>query len=195
MIRFFGLLKRLDFLKITAYDLYNMFKSRFNPSKFPCPYCQTKHPGWKQHATYLRYLLSFENGKSVTYTLTIIRYKCSSCKHTHAVLPEIIIPYRSYSIILILLVMKDYYTKSLTIEKICEKYDISVSTLYSWKALFLKHKKIWLGLLEDACMLAVEFLESFFHKHIKVLREFYITAGVSFLQNQSCIEKAHSPPA
>ncbi|HBK52428.1 DUF6431 domain-containing protein, partial [Syntrophomonas wolfei] len=69
----------------------------------------------------------------------IIRYKCDSCGHTHALLPEFLIPYRSYSLLFILAVLKDY---CLTIEKISEKYGIAASTIYTWKALFLKNKKI-----------------------------------------------------
>ena len=131
MIRFFGLLQKLNFLKITAYDLYKAYTRDFNPHRFSCPFCRTKHPGWKRHATYERYIISFENGKSVTYQVIIVRYRCSSCEHTHALLPEFLIPYRSYSILFILSVLKCYFSKSLTIEKICEKYSISVSTVYS----------------------------------------------------------------
>jgi hypothetical protein len=118
-------------LKITAYDLYKEYTQEFNPSEFPCPFCRTKHPGWKRHATYERYIISFENGASITYQVIIIRYRCSSCNHTHALLPEFLVPYRSYSILFILSVLKDYFSKSLTLEKISEKYGVSVSTVYT----------------------------------------------------------------
>jgi hypothetical protein len=131
MIRFFGLLQKINFLKITAYDLYQTYIREFNPTKFPCPVCRTKYPGWKRHATYERYIISFENGKSLAYLVLIIRYRCSSCGHTYALLPEFLVPYRSYSILFILSVLKDYFSKSLTIEKICEKYGVSVSTIYA----------------------------------------------------------------
>jgi hypothetical protein len=131
MIRLFGLLQKISFMKITAYDLHQEYMREFNPSDFPCPVCRTKHPGWKKHATYDRYIISFENGKSISYLVLIIRYKCSSCGHTHALLPEFLVPYRSYSLLFILSVLKDYFSKSITIEKICEKYDISASTIYA----------------------------------------------------------------
>lgn len=131
MIRFFGLLKKIISFKINAYDLYQEYIKEFNPDKFSCPLCKSKHPNWKRHATYERYILSFENGTSITYLVFIIRYRCSSCEHTHALLPEFLVPYRSYSIIFILSVLKDYFTKSLTIEKICEKYQVSASTVYT----------------------------------------------------------------
>jgi transposase-like protein len=58
--------------------------------------------------------------------------------------------------------MRNYSIISLTVEDIRNKYDISVSTLYSWKGLFQKHKKIWLGLLNDAVTSPLEFIDSFF---------------------------------
>ena len=131
MIRFFNLLRKFKCLKITSYDMYLKYIRDFNPCEFSCPVCRAKHPGWKRHDDYGRYIISFENGKSIVYHVEIIRYECSSCGHTHALLPEFLVPYRSYSIFFILSVLKEYFSKSLTILKICEKYDISVSTLYS----------------------------------------------------------------
>lgn len=131
MIRFFGLLKKISILKITAYDLYQTYIRDFNPSNFLCPFCMTKYPDWKKHTTYERYIISFEGGEVIDHQVTIIRYSCSSCKHTHALLPEILIPYRSYNIFFILSALKDYFSKSMTLEKICEKYGVSVSTIYS----------------------------------------------------------------
>ena len=131
MIQFFGFLRKINFLKVTAYELYQAYTSKFNPSKFPCPICRTKHPDWKKHATYERYIISFENGKTINCQVIIIRYRCASCGHTHALLPEFLIPYRSYSILFIISVLKDYFAKSLTIEKISEKYGISASTIYT----------------------------------------------------------------
>ena len=44
-------------------------------------------------------------------------------------------------------------------QKICEHAGISVSTLYRWKALFLAHKALWLGMLEDLKASAEAFLD------------------------------------
>jgi|UPI0005CBD44E hypothetical protein len=99
---------------------------RFDPSKFPCPVCRTKHPDWKRHATYERY--------------------------------------------------------------------ISASAIYSWRALFLKNKKIWLGLLEDACITAADYIKAFLDKYIYVLEEFYLESNLSFLQTPRKRINAHSPP-
>lgn len=143
----------------------------------PCPYCGAKHPQWSAFASYKRYLISFEKGIPVTYQIKISRIICSSCRHTHAILPEIIIPYGSYSLIFILTVLRDYYLTHMTIQELCDKYLIAASTLYAWKRLFLIHKKLWLGILEDAITEPLTFLSSlpslatsddlntFFHHH------------------------------
>lgn len=104
-----------NFLKITAYELYQAYTKKINPSKFPCPICRTKNPDWKKHAAYERYIISFENGKSINYLVVIIRYKCDSCGHTHALLPEFLIPYRSYSILFILSVLNKNHNDAMEI--------------------------------------------------------------------------------
>lgn len=194
MLRFFGLLQKMNYLKITAYDLYQAYVRDFNPGRFSCPVCRTKYPYWKRHATYERYIVSFEDGKSITYQVIIIRYRCSSCGHTHALLPEFLVPYRSYSLLFILTVLKDYFSRNLTIEKICEKYSISASTIYSLKVLFLRQKKIWLGLLEDSCTTAAIFVKACFDNYIYFLEEFFLETNLSFLQTSRRWIKAHSPP-
>lgn len=127
---------------------------------FPCPYCGAKHPHWSDFASYERDLISWEKGLPVTYRITVTRIICSSCGHTHAILPEIIIPYGSYSLIFILTVLRDYYLAHMTVQELCDKYMIATSTLYAWKRLFLIHKKLWLGILEDAATKPLSFLSS-----------------------------------
>ena len=195
MIRVFELFCKFNFINLSAKDLFLQSMAEFHPHDHICPFCAAKHPDWKKHAVYDRYLISFENECTVSYLVTIVRYRCSSCGHTHAILPESIIPYQSYSFLFIIAVMRDYFTTSLTVEGICAKYVISVSTLYSWKELFLKQKKIWLGLLDDACTSSMQFLDSLFTGSLlNGLKKFFLTAGISFLQSASQMKKAHCPP-
>ena len=159
MIRVFEPLCESRFSKFSANDLFTRFMTMFKPHEQPCPNCDARHPEWKKHGVYTRYLLSFEGGCTATYQIKITRYRCLSCKSTHAILPEFIIPYKSYSFLFIIAVMMDYYTRSLTVEGICSKYNISKSTLYLWKTLYQTHKKLWLGLLQDAGTSPTKFLE------------------------------------
>lgn len=196
MIRTFELLCKLNFIKLSAIDLFTHSMDLFQPHDHKCPFCCTEHPDWKKHAVYERYLISFESGHTVSYKITIVRYRCSSCGHTHAILPEFVIPYQSYSLLFILAVIRDYFIRSLTVEDICAKYDISVSTLYSWKELFHRHKKVWLGLLNDACTSSLQFLNSLVIGSLLYnLKDFFLTAGVSFLQSSSYVKKAYYAPA
>ena len=195
MIRVFHLFCKINSKNLSAEDLFNKFMAEFDPRKHSCPWCNTKSPDWKYHADYERWLISFEGGVAVTYRLEILRYKCPSCGHTHAILPESIIPYQSYSFLFIIAVMRDYYTRILTVANICDKYNISTSTLYSWKELFLLHKKLWLGLLEDAYTSSLGFLDSFYDRSFQYdLQKFFQIMRISFLQGASHIKKAHSAP-
>ena len=160
MIRAFGLFCKLNLIDISAYDAFLLAMSEISIHDYPCPFCACNHPDWSKHASYERYLISFEHGRSVTYTVTVIRYRCPSCGHTHAILPEHLIPYSSYSLPFILSVLRDYYTRPVSVESICSRYDIAISTLYAWRSLFLIHKKLWLGHLEDYLSSSVLFLKS-----------------------------------
>lgn len=195
MIRVFELFCKLNFINISAKDLFLQAMTHLNLSEHICPFCRTKHPEWKKHAEYERYLISYESGCVISYRINIIRYRCSSCRHTHAILPEFIIPYQCYSFLFITAAMRDYFAGALTKEQICEKYSISVSTLYAWKKLFLRQKKLWLGLLDDACTSSMEFLGSLiFTGRLGELKVFFLTAGISFLQGASRMKKADCAP-
>lgn len=162
----------------------------FTPDKLPfaelvCPYCGAKHPIWSYHDSYTRYLISYESQDTVTYTIEITRIVCSSCKHTHAILPEIIIPYTSYSLIFVLSVLKDYFSK-MKVKEVCEKYQISISTLYEWKRLFILHKKLWLGIIENIYQDSIGFLSSIPGINTSDgLYVFFSNNNISFLQGRT----------
>lgn len=187
MIRLFTVFCKLNFKTLSVKDLFLQAMEEFSPDKLPsvklpCPFCGAKHPDWAYHDSYPRYLISYENGAPVTYTIDITRVICSSCQHTHAILPEMIIPHSSYSLIFVLSVLKDYFSR-LPVKTLCEKYQIGLSTLYAWKQLFLQHKKLWLGILEDLCTDPLAFLSSLPPVHTsRDLWLFFLNQGYSFLQ-------------
>jgi hypothetical protein len=191
MIRVFTIFCKLNLKKLSAEALFGAAMQEFSTDKLsslllPCPFCKAKHPNWSYHASYTRYLISFEKGLTVAYEISITRLICSSCKHTHAILPEIIIPYGSYSLLFILTVLRDYYLSCMTIRTLCDKYQISQSTLYAWKHLFLIHKKLWLGFLEDILQKPLAFLSSFPSiSNSLELEIFFMSHAQSFLQGVS----------
>ena len=107
------------------------------------------------------------------------RYLCSSCGHTHALLPSTLVPYSSYSLRFILTVLRAYFLGLKGVQQICDRAGISVSTLYRWKALFLSHKALWLGVLESLAVPHAVFLEGM---DGALLHGFYQTFGITFLQ-------------
>lgn len=194
MIRVFKQFFKINYKILTALDFFNASIKKINIYDYACPFCHTKHPDWKRHADYERQLIAFENGQVVCHRVIIIRYKCDSCGHTHAILPESIIPYQSYSFLFILAVLNDYFLKSLTVEAICDKYSIPASTLYSWKKLLLRHKKQWLGLLKDENTSVIHFLELLQNDLLYRLKEFYTMSHLSFFQGVIYRRKARSSP-
>lgn len=200
MIRVFDQFCKYNIRNISSAEIFGHAMDKICLKDYPCPLCSSKYPQWKRHGAYKRYLISFKNNQAITDQITITRYRCLSCNGTHAILPESIIPYQSYSLIFILRVLKDYFTRQISVESICIKYEISVSTLYSWKKLFLKEKKVWLGLLVDFCTQPLDFIDSFFsqakdHSYLYKLKEFFLIANVSFMQQiLKFVKKAYYIP-
>lgn len=128
---------------------------------------------------YERYLVSWEDGGTVSRIITVERRQCASCGHTHAVLPSCLIPYKSYSLRFILIVLQNYFLRVCTVEQLCERYGISISTLYRWLRLFKRQKAIFLGVLEGAGMSCLSFLEGL---EGGFLKDFYQTLRFSFLE-------------
>lgn len=188
MIRVFAIFCKLNFKKLTALAMFTEAMQAFSKEKLPaiaytCPKCGAKHPTWSQVASYERNLICYENDLTVIHNIMIIRLLCSSCGGTHAILPEIIVPYSSYSLLFILTVLRDYYLSKMTVQDICDKYMIAASTLYAWKHLFETHKRLWLGVLKDATTDHLSFLSSLpSDTSSKNLNLFFQTHAQSFLQ-------------
>jgi len=69
--------------------LYNQKIDEVDLNTLECPYCHNH--GFVCHGFYGRYVKS-TSGK---FRLVVKRVKCSSCSHTHALMPSLIVPYRS----------------------------------------------------------------------------------------------------
>lgn len=124
-----------------------------------CPVCHAK-ACLSPFSSYTRYLVEWKDGQPVSYEVSVQRYLCSSCGHTHALLSSALVPYASYSLRFILTVLRDYFLRCRSVQQICARAGIAVSTLYRWKKLFLLHKALWLGVLEDLEASPAAFIES-----------------------------------
>ena len=155
----------------------------FQAEKVVCPACGASHL-CSVHASYERNLIDFVSGSPVYSTVTVTRVICSGCDHTHAILPDLVIPYSTYGLFFILRVIAEYFLQLSSVEKLCLRFGISHSMLYRWVALFLEHKTLWLGVLGSAEMAPLSFIKDISSREYSVFASlFTLLATVSFLQS------------
>lgn len=158
MIRIFTVFSLLYKIPLTDRQWMAHDISSFCTAGETCPYC-TAGGCLEGFGHYGRYLIGIESGEPSVHTVRIKRYRCISCRHTHALLSSCLVPYRSYSLRFILTVLYHYFCKRGTVEQICRRFCIQPSTLYEWKSLFMRQKEVWLGVLdslyksESSCLL------------------------------------------
>lgn len=157
----------------------------FRPELERCPFCGTSH-SCTFHASYDRNLIDFIQGHAVYHKIRISRVICE-CGHTHAVLPDLIIPYSTYGIFFILRVIAEYLLHLRTVEQLCTRFSITHSMLYRWFHLFLDHKVLWLGLLSSAETSHSRFLFSLVKLPLfsAFSSGFVLKSSFSFLQSHS----------
>ena len=92
--------------------------------------------GLKCHSKYRRAgIRDIVNDEIIEYEdVEISRVICYQCLTTHALLLWFIPPYSRHTLRFVLTVLQTYYQKTLTIEALCAKYDITHPTLYAWAA-------------------------------------------------------------
>jgi len=181
MIRFFYAFYKSKFMNISDLSLFHQAIEAFHVDQAVCPNCHTKYSCTK-FTSYSRNLITYEKKASVCHNISIPRVMCSSCGHTHAILPDVLIPYSSYSLRFILIVLRRYFLRSTSIAELCEAFNISVSTLYAWIQLFHSQKELWLGFLKDAEVSSSDFIKSFFSGYFST-ESFFRTFQFSFMQS------------
>ena len=120
MIRKNTLFCKLIRIKSSSKSLFNSFMDGFCPELQTCPCCGTKGD-CQILAYYDRSLVDFINGVPVCHSLCIMRLICT-CGHTHAVLPDFIIPYVSYGLFFILRTLAEYFLHICIVEKLCDRF-------------------------------------------------------------------------
>lgn len=132
-----------DFLN--CYEKYMLW---LDVLKLECNFCH-KRGECVRHGYYERgYLLESGDLQSNT-RIMILRVRCKGCGHTHAVLPDEVVPYYGFTIPFIYSILDQYYGQERKARAICEKNGISMALLYSWKKRFERQKDQFLGLLES----------------------------------------------
>lgn len=120
---------------------------QFQPELETCPICGSTG-NCHIHDYYSRSIIDFRSGRKQKDNLCIMRVFCDSCEHAHAILPDIIVPYSSYSLFFILFILGEYCAGLRTIEQLCERFDVSAKQFHKWLVLWKSHREQWLGMLD-----------------------------------------------
>ena len=99
-----------------------------------CPYCHAKGKLIK-YGTYERNLSVLVDNEVENYRISIQRVICTSCNHTHALLPNFIVPYKIMTIFSISQIAKRASISSAY--KLAETINLSVQMIYSYIAIVL----------------------------------------------------------
>ena len=161
-------------------------------SSLRCPVCGRKGAFKKIHP-YDRCMITIDRSCSERKEtiVSIPRIYCPSCRHTHALLPDNLIPFGSYTIRFVLEVLSEYLKKVVPVTTLCDRYGISISTLYHWKKLLTYHHSLLLGIMhvmDSLCEKIISDITGF-----ESLPEvFFSTFRFSFLQNHTTFS-GHAP--
>lgn len=170
-------------------NIFDEYMTAINIDDLVCPFCGSKHT-LSTFASYIRHLVTYDNNEVHNNIITISRYICSSCGHTHAILPSVIVPYLSFSFKFTVSVIHDYLVRKFnSVEAMCEHYDIAISTFYRILSKFKEHKQLWLGLLEDKLISSLNFVQGIINSTFIEIEAFIINffdrTGLSFFQGTS----------
>ena len=155
----------------------------FRPELEACPCCGCKG-NCRVHAYYYRYILDFRRGMPCCARIRVMRVMCS-CGHTHAILPDFIVPYRQHSLNYLVQALLAFYARCGSVSRVCSRFCLDQAFLYRLKSLYEAHKALWLGALMDACTAHAVFLRSLcLHTDISgFLHAFFQRTSFSFLQS------------
>jgi len=195
MIRLFTALCKIYLKELSEKQRFLAATEEFSHLGGACPKCGAKGK-LSAHGDYGRGLLSYEGGQIVDADLRASRLYCSSCGSTHALLPDVVVPYSPYSLMFMLAALIAYYERAMAVEKICAHFGIAVSTLYDWKDRIALHKDLMLGLLISGKAPALGFLRGLIgsRRLSDTLRRFYRMHKFSFMQRRSAPATRSRPP-
>lgn len=157
----------------------------FHVEQETCPFCGAVGM-CRCYAHYDRYIIDYRDGHVVNTSLHITRVICT-CGHTHAILPDFIIPYRQYSLPFILHILRLYLSHAMTLERILDSFRISHQLISQWLRAYRNHRSLWLGITDSICVSPATFLERLLEadSFSAFLYGFYKKTLYSFLQTHA----------
>ena len=172
-------------------ELLTLAEEKLAVEQIRCPDCGTKG-SCRRINSYQRMVITVLEGRRVEEVVRIPRVQCLACKNTptHALLPDVLIPHRSYSLRFILFVLRAYLTRQGTVRALCEDWQIAVSTLYEWIHLFVDQYNLWCKVLDRISWICKPALDRI-SDVLALPSVFFNTFRFSFLQRQKATP---SPP-
>lgn len=169
--------------KRSSKSIFDASVKELHPEREVCPVCRKKGD-CRIHSYYRRYIIDFIGGTVCVRSIRVPRVKCS-CGHTHAILPDPIIPYDSYSLFFILRVITEYCMRLRTVSALCERFSITPSMLYRWLKLYSDHRREWQGVLKATSQPMLDSLKELIliKPFCDLAHSFFRSTGRSFLQS------------
>ena len=111
--------KNSNLNKLSFENIVNHYENLSNDGPIECPCCgSTDFIKW---GSYERNVIYEKNGILVSKIVKIRRVKCKSCNHTHALMPDGIVPFKQFSLGIIINCLTNKNT-----------YDISQNVIDRW---------------------------------------------------------------
>jgi len=195
MIRFFGALCKATLEHLSDESACQSTADGFKRYSGRCPGCGAVGK-LTSYGNYSRALVSYGSGKASDSRIFPLRFECSSCGKTHALLAGNLVPYSPYSLRFMIIVLVAYFERETTVHELCGQFGIAVSTLYSWKRRLLEHKELALGALLSLKTPALDFLKGLLKSDriSDYLSGFLGRFGFSFMQNRVTKAAQSHPP-
>ena len=187
MIRLFKALCKALLDKISEEQAFLAATEAFRPYGGICEICGTVGK-FSDYGEYGRNHVTIADNIVIESRVNVRRVRCESCRTSHALLPDTLIPYSPYTLVFKLTVLTAYFDRDRTVEKLCERFGIAVSTLYEWKKIMTAHKDIMLGVLISRKIPTPGFLRNLLGSTADIsdtLQMFFNKHGFSFMQDAS----------
>ncbi len=147
-----------------------------------CPTCGAPATAFHKDGSYKRDFICYEEGAPVYHKIVVHCVECSSCGHSHALEPSVIVPYSSYSIgFLLQVIHAKMIGRFKTVLELCEHFQIGVSTYYRILKKYMLDSLSLEKLIGDmlSMMQPDNYQLASFHQ---LIEKFFLVNGYSFLQ-------------
>lgn len=140
--------------------------------------------------TYQRKLIYYEDDKIVMHEITVACVECKECGQTHAVLPSIAIFHSQFSIQFAVQLIQAYLARRYrSLNKMCQVYDVSITTFYrllhgfkrDWRKMLKLVQQYSEEVEKEIARGIIKFVRCSYINMDELLQKFYDWYGYSFM--------------